>query len=509
MVKNLHPQHSPRAAHALTLLSSLIALTACGGGQSDSAALAADAAAGTDTTLETAAALTAKQRLSITMVSTPVKSTTSTTTTTAATTVPKTTTTAGTATTTSTATAAAPTSTALIATSASIGSGRITKAAASSACGVPDVGGWTIPVPAKADTSVPLKNLNQPGSRLFYISAATGNDSTGQIYFWNGSAIIDSTGSTTNSSGAAYGTDPMNPSSAVKPYKRWSFVGPRNGGGDIGSSGMRYNTAPSTRAGYPDWWMFARGETFNLKTDVNSYLQEFEPVGTSAYTNLGVSGGRSATEPQVVGAYGSPCLARPRFTNPVYNFVTQFYNAAAPVFKNVAYLSLHFDGHGREALSASAGLFMLSQPKTATNILFEDVWFDAAEVTVSNENNAQVTLRRSMVTDAYSPGTEHVQGVYYSGGLDGKFRIEDSILLRNGFHADPKTMAWPPTSADGWDMFNRNLYLSGKTNSMESGLFDSVSMLGASGDQFRPGMRSERNFYYQGYVLMGAQGGKP
>jgi hypothetical protein len=56
-------------------------------------------------------------------------------------------------------------------------------------------------------------------------------------------------------------------------------------------------------------------------------------------------------------------------------------------------------------------------------------------------------------------------------------------------------------------MFSRNLYINGETNSMQSGLFNSVSMLGASGDQFRPGMRVERNFFYQGYVAMGARGG--
>ena len=82
------------------------------------------------------------------------------------------------------------------------------------------------------------------------------------------------------------------------------------------------------------------------------------------------------------------------------------------------------------------------------------------------------------------------------------------MLLRNGFsRGDPKTTAWPPSGAQTWDIFNRNLYISGETNSMQSGLFDSVSMLGASGDQFRTGARVERNFFYQGSVGVGAQGG--
>jgi hypothetical protein len=44
---------------------------------------------------------------------------------------------------------------------------------------------------------------------------------------------------------------------------------------------------------------------------------------------------------------------------------------------------------------------------------------------------------------------------------------------------------------------------------MASGVFDTLSLLGASGDQFRCGLQVERNFFYQGYVSMGAHGGYP
>lgn len=42
---------------------------------------------------------------------------------------------------------------------------------------------------------------------------------------------------------------------------------------------------------------------------------------------------------------------------------------------------------------------------------------------------------------------------------------------------------------------------------MKSGVVDTISIIGASGDQFRCGMRIERNFFYQGYVSLGAKGG--
>ncbi len=92
----------------------------------------------------------------------------------------------------------------------------------------------------------------------------------------------------------------------------------------------------------------------------------------------------------------------------------------------------------------------------------------------------------------------------------GVLRIEESILLRNGFsHGDPQITPWPPSGTQIWDMFNRNLYISGETDPNRSGMFDSVSMIGASGDQFRPGGRLERNFFYQGYLGIGAHGGYP
>ena len=300
----------------------------------------------------------------------------------------------------------------------------------------------------------------------------------------------------------------MNPNAAVKAFKRFAFVGPRQDGSDIGTRTPVGGPLVKTRAGYPDWWMFKRGETFNLTQDLLSFERESNPTAISVTASLSVSGGRSATERQIVGAYGDVCAPRPRFIRPQLGFVTRWENSAYPVFKNTAYLSLHFDGHDRSQPSTYAGLTMLYQSAAATNILFEDMWFDAAAVNIGQNNGAQITLRRSLVTDSYTTDGTFVQGVYYEGSRDGRFRIEDSVLLRNGFsHGDMKTMAWPPTGTQVWAMNGRNLYIHGQTSNMNSAFVDSVSMLGGSGDQFRAGLRVERNFFYQGYLGMGAFGG--
>jgi hypothetical protein len=377
-------------------------------------------------------------------------------------------------------------------------------------CGA-DIGGWTIPVPSPADTSVALKSPQQPGSRLHYISAAHGNDLTGELYFWDGTRIVDSAGKAANADGAAYGSDPMKPSAAVKTFMRWAQVGPRsNALSDIGTPGVVGGPTATFRAGYPDWWLFARGETFDIGQDLLSFERQTKPAATTVDSGLAVPGGRSATERQIVGAYGNVCQPRPRFVHPLNAFIAKYTASYSPTFKNVAYLSLHFDGHDRAPATRVVAIQLLGQTAASVDILFEDVWLDASNVSIGTTNSAQITFRRSLITDNFMTDGSHVQGIFYDGTRQGSLRIQDSILMRNGFsHGDPQTMAWPPSGEQNWDIFNRNLYISGETHSMQSGMFDSVSMIGASGDQFRPGARLERNFFYQGYVGMGAHGGYP
>jgi hypothetical protein len=376
------------------------------------------------------------------------------------------------------------------------------------ACGKQDIGGWTIPVPVKADSTRPLKDLQQSGSRIHYVSPATGDDKTAQFYLWNGTQIVDGSGSPVDSTGRAYGTDPMNPSSAVKAFKRWAAVGPMTTGRTTAEPHELNNALePTTRKGYPDWWLFKRGDVVDLYKELQSVASERALALDSVYASLGVSGGRSATAIQVVGAYGDLCQPRPRFIHPHFGFVQNYQE----VFANVAYLSLHFDAHDRSIanLKFLGGIMMLYQTKESRNLLFEDMWFDAATIMIGENNSAEVTIRRSLITDNYSVSGKHQQGIYYSGSPEGVLRVEEAILLRNGFsNGDPK-LVWPPSGQQKWDIYNRNLYISGQTDGSRSGFFDSVSMMGASGDQFRSGGKVERSFFYQGYVTMGATGGYP
>ena len=348
-----------------------------------------------------------------------------------------------------------------------------------------DIGtGWTEFSPTAYDTSeYPLKHLKQPASRIFYLSSK-GNDSTAEIYFWDGKRLVDSSGSPTGETGVAYGSDPFNPTGPIRTYKNWSYVAPSRHGATVdprdGQARLRYE--------FPDWCLFKRGDTFDM-----------EVTGD----NLAVLGGRSKTAMQIVGAYGGLAAARPRFINSERNFINRWRD---PVPKHMAYVSLHFDGRGKRR---GGGISFMYQTPAAVNILLEDCWFDGVRGNNMQKTSAQITLRRCVVTDSWQDTGDHLQGLFFSGTRDMQLRIEECVFMRNGFaRGDPAT-SWPPTGRQKWDVFNRNFYLSGECNSMASGVFDTISMIGSSGDQFRCGMRVERNFFYQGYIGLGGHGGYP
>ena len=383
------------------------------------------------------------------------------------------------------------------------------------------LGGWTIPTPIAFDSSIyGLTDYRQTGSRLFYISNSGSDPSgakspTGQIYFWDGTQIVDATGSSTGDGDVAYGTDPMNPSGPIKPYKRWAYVAPRRTsfgmsnakvGAPWDGTSFKSPGRGDFRSGFPDWWLFKRGDNFDMQAEFLSFAQETDPSLTSTTGgSLSIPGGNSASQIQVVGAYGDLAQARPRFTNPNSGiFLTPFSS-----IKHAAYLSLHFDGRGSNNTTA-LGLSFSGHTNASVNILLEDLWLEALGGN-SIKGALEITVRRVLITDGFNKIGEkaHIQGLYTSGTRDARIRIEESILLRNGFkHGDPE-LSWPPSGDQTWNIFDRNMYLSGECDNDVCGVFDTVSMIGASGDQFRPGMRLERNFFYQGYLSMGASGGYP
>lgn len=215
-------------------------------------------------------------------------------------------------------------------------------------------------VPKTRDTSTfALMDRQQPGSRIYLIDPVAGDDSTGKVLFYDGTNLIDSTGSTTGKSGLAYGTDPKNPNlSAIYPFKRWAYVCQKDVSSTTESLGNTSNDwigvanmspASAFRAGKPDWWLFLRGATCNLYTDLRGFLDDTGRTATAITRThmLTHAGGESATYPAVIGAYGPTSLGRARVTHANYAFMGRL-NSTGVAASYYFYFGLFCDGSDRE-----------------------------------------------------------------------------------------------------------------------------------------------------------------
>lgn len=316
---------------------------------------------------------------------------------------------------------------------------------------IQDIGdtGWEFltlaaPSPVTGTTSAQRLDKTNTGSRLYYIlpskpviTTTLAADQDGRIYFWNGAAIIDEDGSTTNpGNGLAYGTDPLNPNeAAIRPFKRWSYVGPRwNPGGDIGTANAnigRWDVDAALgifRGDKPDYWLFRRGPAHacDLYEDLRTFLDDMGLTTTK--TGVGISvrtaGGRSATERAVIGAYGPVSDGRAELKNPPFSFWSiSGANHAYSTYFGIRYSGVGRDrpvrpvdwdgfsnndyGYTAQSLGIGAGF---------KDVLFEDVHFD--QVTdLAHQWNMSFTnpiaepglrMKRYLVTDVWNESSSKV-----------------------------------------------------------------------------------------------------
>src|SRR5690606_5901564 len=153
------------------------------------------------------------------------------------------------------------------------------------------VGGWTdfTKLLVASDGSHSIGTPTEPtrrdsGTKVVFFDTEVGDNVTGEAYFWDGENIIDTRGSTTNINGAAYGTNPFQPNAnAIKPLR---YVD-----GDLSPEELdprvrvAYHDFGQMAAGFPDWFLFRRGQSHQ------QFTVRFE-------------GGRSQEQPMLVGGYG-------------------------------------------------------------------------------------------------------------------------------------------------------------------------------------------------------------
>lgn len=254
-------------------------------------------------------------------------------------------------------------------------------------------------------------------SRIMYVSA-TGNDGTGTVYEYG----TDFPG---------LGSDYQNPTGSIQPYLTIQAA------------------VNQMRAGYPDYVLLKRGDTF---TDQRVYLLN--------------KNGRSATERSVVTWYGT-ATERPYVKTSGTNSGITIYNSY------IAVVGLRFEAYERNpsdpdfvgfgSVQSALNIFM-QHGGTSDSVLIEDCdfqWYANGSIQMLNAAGSieDLIFRRNIVANNYAVGS-HGQGMflYNTAAL-----FEENLFYHNGWYCQAGGAGCSGAEAT---IFNHNIYLTAPYNSI-------------------------------------------
>ncbi|WP_073602215.1 hypothetical protein [Vibrio aerogenes] len=340
--------------------------------------------------------------------------------------------------------------------------------------------GWTdfskLIVPSDGSRSLGSLGANyfnstrDSGSKIVYFNPDSGDNESAEVYWWNGTNIIDSSGSTTNSEGLVYGTDPMHPNEAAIQ----AFADMSNTANDIRLkthlTTAREMDPEQVAGGYPDWFLFKRGSK-HTRFDTKLF------------------GGRSEAEPMVVAAYGNNTDGRAVFD------VGENLNPLRYIDRDRKTHWIHLHLFSIEFNEMGIGAYKFHEDMSANGegpvtMVVEDCKINHVNGNAIGYLPAKSMVYRSVITNGwYEPG--HNQGYYTSG--ESRAIIEDTIFYKNGYKEDPYLYANPRR-----DVFSRNIYQGGGQQ-MGHVYRNIISADGASGGpQMRYGGLLEKSLIIEG-----------
>jgi hypothetical protein len=184
------------------------------------------------------------------------------------------------------------------------------------------------------------------------------------------------------------------------------------------------------RNGFPDWLLLRRGDTWNAS-------QEFT-------SNWSLSG-ESPSKRMIIASYG-PSTQRPHIITD-----TGFFIYSGGLVSNVAMLDLHFS-RANDNAQDTQGIYLLGGARSflIENVLIERYNLNIGTQEWNNFSSKDVTIRRSIMADAFSKYTDHVQGGYFSGVEN--LVLEETLFVHNGW-SETIAGATPPS------LFRRNIYV--------------------------------------------------
>ena len=342
-----------------------------------------------------------------------------------------------------------------------------------------DNNGWTDvrELLVKSDGSHSLGNnrssfntTRDQGSKIVYFDTENGDNETADAYWWDGENIVDLNGSTTNpENGEIYGTDPLTPNeNAIKPFK--NLTGPETDPRLL-TQKRRYFKFEYMAAGYPDWFLFKRGQ----KHSKFSYR---------------LAGGRSEAEPMVAAAYGPLSDGRAIIDADIKSPVEGPSYGAPEIWFHRVLVSLEIrNTHGHADLQNAISANGSGGPVTD---FLEDCYFTPLQGYGTNYPAMKTTYRRCIIEGRWNP--KKVQG-HYTYGFKNQVKFEETIFYRNGFSEDPLKNADPKRN-----ILARNVYQGG--GAKMGYVYDNViSANGASGGpQMRFGGTMQNSLILEGYM---------
>jgi len=313
------------------------------------------------------------------------------------------------------------------------------------------------------DPNAVFNDTRDEGSKIVYFNAQSGDNEIAEVYWWDGTRLVDSTGSAVDTDGNEYGTDPLQPNElAIKPFKDFLVENDDR----LCTQQNRDWNFDATAGGYPDWFLFRRGQTFT----------KFD---------LELSGGRSREEPMVVTAYGPLSDTRPIFapeaSSPFGGLLGGNSSVDTYYFHQVV-TSLeigHYGWIGGYVAKSSAD----GEPITA---YLEDMHIRGGEDGLTYLPT-ETTVKKSVVANASDLG-------YWTYEFEAKVTFDEVIFFRNGFATSPLTDPDPVH-----DKFTRNIYQGGGAK-MGHTYRNIISAFGGSGGpQMRLGGLLENSLIIEGY----------
>lgn len=233
------------------------------------------------------------------------------------------------------------------------------------------------------------------------------------------------------------------------------------------------------RNGYPDWLLLKRGDVWD------------EDFGDGWALS-----GRSEKERMVIGAYGSG--ERPTLRTGNRNGFSAWHDAK---HDHLAIDGLRFSANGYDGKNGSPrGIAFFG---SSEDLLLEDCSVEAYQTNLVFQGAPEgvgrlknVAIRRCVVVDAYSRGTENCAGLFVSS-TDGLL-VEECLFDRNGWRDDV------PGTEPNW--FRRNVYIqSSNTDVVVRGNI----VARTDGMQVRPGGTVEQNLLLRNAIGILLGGGDP